>query len=223
MKRIIVIIILVVIVAVLVVVLYHGSGMEKEAIPADREVVFKPFSESNEYYEINAKKPTGNYADAEKVRLFVEDWVEDFKELAESEGPGLREIGFPHKHTLDILLSSHSSDDYFSYVLLIGEYTGGANVNHLVETFVFERRFGNEISITGVVSEDGLDEFLGKIRSELKAREDDYVFPGISEEITLDNIRSFYVTDEEITVLFSKYEVAPGAAGIVDISVPRSF
>jgi hypothetical protein len=71
-----------------------------------------------------------------------------------------------------------------------------------------------------VIKKDVVDEYLlmEKLRTELLAMEEDmYVFSGVSEEISFSDLNNFYIDGNNLVLVFSKYEIAPGTAGIIRI------
>lgn len=47
------------------------------------------------------------------------------------------------------------------------------------------------------------------------------VQPEAISEVAFAGLDTFYLTDDAVVVMFSRYEVAPGAAGVITASVPR--
>jgi len=179
-------------------------------------------SEETDYYTLDISYPEKKTVGLDLVKDYINNRVEEFKKMAKEEVVDLRKQGFEYKYTIDIKTEVQETENYISYVLYIAEYTGGANVNQIVKTFVLNKENREEVSIPDILNEGEVESFVNKVKEELKSREaSSDVFPGISDEISLSGLENFYVTEKEIVVLFSKYEVAPGAAGIITVSVLR--
>ncbi len=175
-----------------------------------------------EEYKVEVEYPEGHGVGIEEVKSYIDKKVDDFKERAVEEVRRMREDGFSYKYTLNLGGDVYRSGNFISYVLYMSEYTGGANVNQVVKSFVFDKRSNKQVLLSDILSEEEVGGLLGEVRLSLEKREEaSDVFPGVSDEISLDNLDDFYVTDLEFVFLFSKYEVAPGAAGIVEIEVDR--
>ncbi|MGM0439455.1 MAG: DUF3298 domain-containing protein [Patescibacteria group bacterium] len=185
----------------------------------DVEISYDPVSEENDYYMINVEKISGEVLGAETVNGFIEEYTSDFKEMAEDDLADVEEDLMTGKYSLDMKIEDYKTDQYISYVLRIGEYTGGANMNQTTDSFLFDRNNKEELTLADVVDEDS---FMEELRSKLLTGEEEgNFFPNISEEIGFKDVESFYITQEEVVVLFSKYKVAPGVAGIVEINIDR--
>ncbi len=201
---------------------HESLSNPKEENTSEKELSFnasfQSLNSNNENYEINYQKVEEGVLGAKEVNQFIKKEVEDFKEKANSEVPPLREQNFNYKYTLDIELESYQTEDYLSYILSIGEYTGGANVNQVVESFVFNKENYKEVSLSEIILPNKQDQFMQKVRSALKEKD---TFPGVAESFYFSDIHCFYLTEDKINIRFSKYEIAPGAAGILEISIKK--
>lgn len=201
-------------------VVYYGSGTVPSDFKFEGEV--KTINQESDHFDIEAEYPQKDILGAEKVRSFIDKKVGDFKDLAARGVSELRERGFDTKYSLFINLENYQSENYLSHVLFISEYTGGANVNQIAKSFVYNKVTGDEVSISGVVPEDEAESFVDKVKGDLYSREGQIgIFPDSVDNLSIDSFDSFYVTDNDIVLVFSKYEVAPGASGIVKVNIPR--
>lgn len=195
---------------------------EVENIPDEKEINYdvniNDLEDKNDYYEVNFQKVSEDTLGADKINQFIEEKVEDFKEKANSEVPDLKERGFMAKYTLDIKIESFQTEKYLSYVLKTGEYTGGANTNQVIESFIFSKEENEELKLSDIIEEGEKDSFMGEVRARLEQKD---TFPNVAKNIFFSDLHSFYVTNEEIIILFSKYEVAPGVAGIVEVRIDK--
>src|SRR6056297_136149 len=170
-----------------------------------------------EDYKIEISYPQGRVVGVESVKSFIDERVGDFKGRAQEEVRRMREDGFSYKYTLNLGGDIYTSGNFISYVLYMSEYTGGANMNQTVKSFVFDKRLSEQVLLSDILSEEEISDLLNKVKLSLEKKEEAFdVFPGISDEIVLDDLDDFYVIDSKFVILFSKYEVAPGAAGIVE-------
>lgn len=200
------------IIILLTFVLYQGLDIQ-----TDNKIETRVVSEQSDYFEVKVEYPENKLIGSREVKSFIEERVENFKEFALEDVPELRNRGFVAKYSLNINLENYKSKNYISYVLFISEYTGGANVNQIVESFVYEEDSENKVSITDVVYDKS--KFISELYRKLE--EKDKSIGIFSNDIEIESINNFYITDSSLVVLFSKYEVAPGAAGIVTITIPR--
>lgn len=151
------------------------------------------------------------------------------------------------KYTYDISYKFYESKDHHttSYVFNIYEFTGGAHGNSTVYTYSFDNNEKLDIEKILNLANNNNDIALSRILADniLKSSSDiynkDMVMDGLglaylkSDGKTFDkakcdcdgfffgsNFQKFYITDKGITFLFNQYEVAPGAAGVVEVNLP---
>ncbi len=184
--------------------------------------------EKSENYEISGRYANENLLGSSAVNLYVNDYIESFKSQADEDVPGLRDQDSAiEKYTLDIDTVSYAGIEYVFHVLTIGEYTGGASTNAVIQTFAYRVEDGLAVDLKEFVDENQKADFMKTLKEKLLAHGEDSddgvgVFEDVVADLKFEDIRAFYFQNEEIIVLFSKYEVAPGAAGIIRISIPLS-
>lgn len=190
-----------------------GSGQTAQAVEQE--------TRRNENYVATFEYPTGNGVGAAEVASFVKNEVNAFEALADEDVPRLRsEVGFRYQYTIDVVVDIYQSATYRSYVVTTGEYTGGANANATVESFVYDEASGERVALADILPPGDADAFVEAVKEALRMRSDQVgVFSDAVDALTLASLTHFYVTDTGVVVLFSKYEVAPGAAGIVSVEV----
>ena len=183
--------------------------------------------EETENYRVAYAVPTEGALGAADIAAFVMDHVAEFKAQADRDVPELRKEGSATgKYMLDIGIEQHVTGTYLSYVVMIGEYTGGASANQTVRTFVYNRTTGEAAALADVVPSVDREDTMVAIRAKLYevngvTPEDKSVFGDVVQALVFEDLKNFYVTEEKIVVLFSKYEIAPGAAGVVLVEVPH--
>lgn len=201
------------------VVLYERPS---DGSPDGKYFKIETLTESLDIYEISADYPVGDKVGIDRAYDFVMDEVSEFKRIAKRDVSEARERGVTSRFSLDIGLENYETSDYLSYVFYISEYMGGANVNNIVRTFVFNKNLGSEVTLSNILSESYEDEFINLLKNNLLSRSESHgVSPDVVSELSLGGLNSFYVTESSITVLFSKYVIAPGAAGIIEVTAPR--
>lgn len=201
-------------------VVYYGNDTNLSDFKFEGEV--ETIEQESEYFDIEVSYPSEEIIGSNEVVSFIDDKVNDFKNLAVQGVSDLRDRGFDTKYSLFINLENYQSENYFSHVLFISEYTGGANMNQTVRSFVYDKDTGNKVSISDVFPEGEADSFIDEIKSELYSREGEIgIFRDSVDKLSINSLDSFYITDNDIVVLFSKYEVAPGASGVVKVNITK--
>jgi hypothetical protein len=183
---------------------------------------FTNIKKETEYYILDFDYPEGNKVGIERVKEFIDSAKNEFEERAEFEVSELKKEGFNHKYGFYLRANNYETDNYLSYVLSISQYTGGANMNEIVKTFVFDKLDNNQVYISDIFSEEKVNSLVQSVKNDLKEKESDYMtFPGVFEKINIDSLDKFYITDSKVVFMFSKYEVSPGAVGVVSIEIDK--
>lgn len=132
--------------------------------------------------------------------------------------------------------------DIVSYVLNTYQFTGGAHGTNFVTTFSFDKNGkidiedildfanGNRVKLSKLLAQD-----LIKEKSDIIYGQTDMVYQGLGiaylkADGTIDkekcgcdgfyfgsNFQNFYLSNQGITFIFSQYQIAPGAAGNVEL------
>ena len=90
---------------------------------------------------------------------------------------------------------------------------GGSN--QYTKIYNVDKKTGNTITLNDLFQKDS--DYLDRISEEIEKDVDGYSFDGIKNDV------NFYVNKEgELTIVFDKYEVAPGYMGIVEFTIPTS-
>jgi|GEM_PF-1950423 len=119
-------------------------------------------------------------------------------------------------YDLSVSVEMFNGGEYSSYAVTHSEYTGGANVNSYIRAFAYD-------GDTKLVSKDMFNQerVQGLIREDLKNQfgNDIWFNQDLNKDSLLDN---FYFNEDDVVFVFSQYEVAPGAAGLVTVTIPTA-
>ncbi len=180
-------------------------------------------AEETENYEVTLELPDEESLYGGEVRNFFIRYADDFKRDAEKAMSQIQAEGSVlFRYGLDVITRTFVTDATVSYVVYSGEYTGGANANSVVFTFVYELKTGKRLVLSDVIPSDERTSFVTAVQKEVHNKtgiEGDGIFSEVIDELKFEDIRNFYIADDGLHIAFSKYEVAPGAAGIVDVVV----
>lgn len=183
-------------------------------------------STSTETFDITAQLPEAGPAGSSVVRSYIQTAVDDFTTTARMQAPAISEDrGSAVQFSLDITTEVAASSQLVSYRVQTVEYRGGANANSSVETFVFTTD-GDELTATDLIVTDRQTEFLQRLRqrlyeeANLDPTDTTGTFAEVIEDIQMSDL-NLHVTDTEIQAVFSEYAVAPGAAGVVSVSLSK--
>jgi hypothetical protein len=209
---------------------YNNGGPSAEIVdnfgPSMHSVeILQP--EKTEAYEVSLEVPTEENAYGTEVLTFVRAYADDFKRDAEKAFPQIQALGsVSGPYLLDIQTRVFVAGETVSYVVYSSEYTGGANANNTVFTFVYEVRSENRLQLEDVIPTSEREIFMNSLRMALYEQVpalaiDNGFFSEAITQLTFDEVRTFYLDSEDnVHILFSKYEIAPGAAGSIDVVLP---
>lgn len=174
-----------------------------------------------------------------------EEWKEGgelHKEVEElkKELPIFKDINYAYDISFDEMSSNRTSTK--SYLFTIYEYVGGNSGSLGVVTYTFgengrilieevlDLNNGNDIKLTKMVR-DRIVETYGEYVDQ-KMLNDNLALSYLDQNDNLkkdlcncdgyyygSNLQNFYITDQGITFVYSKYELLPGAAGIVEATL----
>lgn len=132
---------------------------------------------------------------------------------ADIEVKPLEEI-FQNIHKLDVDVT----DKYISVIGSYEWYMGGVN-DYGTVPHVFDAKTGDVVSLMQV-SGKTIEELRKLVTDALKAQYNDAVTDIEWDKIAKAEFFNFYIKDKAIHVVFVKYEIASGAAGGFDITLP---
>ncbi len=203
----------------------EATATSTSTLPAE-ESEPQTMKEETENYSVAYTLPPSGTVGADDVRVFITNHAADFKANADQFAPeSLSDGSAASKYVLDVGVEQYVTDTHHSYVIMMGEYTGGASANQSVRTFVYERVTGKLLGLDDIISPDAEDKVIAEIRAQLYeinggSPEDEAGFGAVVKDLSLNDVHNFYLTDSSLVILFSKYEVAPGALGTVSVELP---
>ncbi len=114
-------------------------------------------------------------------------------------------------------------DDILSVEFLISEYTGGANANSYVQTFVYDIDADELLTLEDlfVAGSDPLSVIRPLAEAELRATYGEALFEdGLAEDFANYDGFTLRGADNALAFRFDQYQVAPGAAGAPTVQIP---
>lgn len=200
----------------------------------DVEVV--TISRDTPLYTVRAEHPRFAAAPAltGEIDAYVEDTVEQFIKTVQENDDARRETtpegeeagSFVYSLTLNWRPAQLNSR-YVSFAMHLDAFEGGANLRQEVKTFNYDMQSKRAVTLADLFPGDSsylqrVSEYtrqvlagnLGENTSE------DFLLAGTRP--TLDSFAWFTFTEDLITFVFPKYQVAPGAAGEQSVTMPRN-
>lgn len=171
-------------------------------------------------YTIRLALPAGQTKVGTKARDYTQSRVREFRSIASQPSTTPDTTRQTFENSVDV----YETKQFISYVVRINQFTGGVNANQFVQTFVADTKRDHIASITDVIKADKRKQFIQSVQEKLKntLQTKGNLGSGFQESINnikIDDITTFYITKEGITVVFPPYTVAPGAAGTVSVTV----
>ncbi|HET8575388.1 MAG TPA: DUF3298 domain-containing protein [Candidatus Paceibacterota bacterium] len=198
------------------------EGTSTAATSSVVEMETKTITREADQYSIKDDYPAGNLPGASVVSAAIEKQASDFASRAAQENtPG---TGSGNKYEQVVKYETYQHDGDISFVVKTYEYTGGANGINVVSTFVFDQN-GTQLALADVVGQSTADQnaFLANVQSALSAKDKTLgIFAGAVQKLTFKDLSNFSLTSDGVVVSFSQYDVAPGASGIVTVTIPYS-
>lgn len=176
----------------------------------------------------------------EKVRVFVEENIADFKRAAR-ENMEARIATLPENERDSFIpepfyfvaswTPTQMNDSFVSFVIHIYAYEGGANGREELATFNYDVKAKREVTLHNLFPEEG-DNYLEKVSKFSRERLISELIFGGENEFMLDmlesgtapseeNFKHFTFTDDAVIIYFEKYQVAPGSYGEQRVTIPR--
>lgn len=125
------------------------------------------------------------------------------------------------QYAMDKTVSITRSDDHaLSFVEMNYSYAGGIHPNTYYAAFNYDAETGKKLELSDVVSDT--DAFLNEVIQQVIAKYPDEIFQGeeeLKEELIADKI-TWSLGYDGITVIFSPYEIASYAAGMLYVTIP---
>ncbi|WLR51819.1 stalk domain-containing protein [Bacillus tianshenii] len=151
-----------------------------------------------------------------QIQAFYEERIQTLEEDAKSFAGDAEEKGFPfQKFGLFINYKMKQRGDLVSLVLITSTYSGGANMNSVVDSYNFyNQKDAKSVNLTDLAPPQKLEKLA---RQAVTEQIDNYF--GLDQLV--DN-QAFYAEGNELVLIFDEYEVAPGVAGTPSVTIPFS-
>lgn len=156
---------------------------------------------------VNAELPEN----VEEIILYGDDQIDRFVSMRKEAGD-IETASFPWN--LDMKYTKHESDTIVSYIVQGYEYTGGAHGNTFLESFNYDKKTGERITIQDVVSSE--DTF--NVLAALADKELTIEYPEGSNSDPK-NWSIWYTENNSITFVFVPYQIASYATGQQELNV----
>lgn len=149
----------------------------------------------------------------------IEIQAEKFAQEAKKNGWEVR----PYQLSIDYDLKTND-EDFLSFTITYYTYTGGANGMTVVESINIDKKANMSIHLEDLFPE-GAD-FKTKINNEIVKQielrskdKEEMFFEGDMGFKSISDTQGFYLIDNDIVIIFPKYEIAPGAMGIPEFAI----
>ncbi len=210
-------------------------------VPSEQTLIVKDqkIVENNNIFDIEITYPTfeGKTDLNQKIENFVNDYVANFKELANSYESAMDDLEAAGEEPFEITYYLHARYDkgrfdkqFVSFVLLMEYYSGGAHGGREFYSFAYDLEKNQEIKLADLfvdnpnylndISQFCFDDLRKQIN---KLTEDDYfdeewLKDGVSPAD--ENFQSFIFDEDSITFYFPPYQVAAYALGDFKVEFP---
>lgn len=172
----------------------------------------KALQKSLDVLNANMKKAAEEFKSNTKdeIRQFIKD------------NPDMKDI--ESSHTADVTIT-RNDDKYLSLIEFVYEYAMGAHGNYVQNGYVYDVKTGKELNFTDFIKDK--EEFRAFLKKWVKEHNDDYGMFDTAND-TIDGYvdgkydLQFYLTDKMV-VVFQPYDVAPYAAGLIEINVDNDL
>ena len=226
---------------------YYLAHIQPPA-PAPRDETQEPrettLKDTGDYYEISALYPKIVMEGNPEVNAKAEKTVEEFisREIARfkkdynlleltPEDVEVQRLN-ERKYTLDISYTHHESEKTVSLVFTLFADTLGAHPNTYYQTFTFSKETGETLALKDLFTDKDtyLETLSGVARKQLTTHiaevlempEDELDTSDIEAgtKPVADNFSWFYLTNDELGLIFPPYQVGPGVLGTQYAHVP---
>lgn len=183
-----------------------------------------------EYFSGQSVQIQGTSVAAKAAHQHAEERFAAFAQRATTEVPELREQFGPEApagtYELRLDASVISGTNTESIVIAEYEYTGGANGMSTYTTFTSLKKGGDLLSLRNIIRPDQTEAFTNEVRNRLtqwaEETEGAMLFAEDVSALTFDSFYSWSLSEDMLTIYFSKYAVGPGAIGAITIPLPLS-
>lgn len=147
--------------------------------------------------------------------------IADFVRTARKENTDLR-------YVWDLVLFSRvrlATDEWLSFTVTGGEFTGGAHPNPITTSRLFDMRTGKPMQLAHLFRAGApyLETLAKHCRASVYRREDvrenaGWVETGLAPKAT--NYGVFYLDGKNLVVIFPPYQIAPYSSGAIEVRIP---
>ena len=195
----------------------------------NNQFAIKIIKEKNDLVEIDIKYPViSGLSDAafqEQLNEFIVKHITKAKEDIEIQAAELaqeaQQNGFEMRtHQLYVESDLKMNNDAFlSFTITYYTYTGGANGMTVVHCFNIDKKANKSFYLADLFPQEADYKALinAKIAKQIELRsqdENEMFFEGDMGFKGISDTQDFYLKDNDLVILFPKYEIAPGAMGI---------
>lgn len=168
---------------------------------------------------------------AVKAREYIEKTLADFKKMADTDVPDMREKFGTDSPTANYEINLKAT--YFKGVktdsIIIDQsfYTGGANANSSYKVFTASLTTRNMLNLSDVIISSKQAEFLSFLKKSLLAwrpegATEQVVFPDEVNSLTFSSLENWSFGKNNLIIYFDKYAIGPGVLGSVAFPLPYS-
>lgn len=202
--------------------LHHlGRGESGDSV-APLELQLVRLRDEGLHHRIDVYYPQVGLPFDKAIKAEVEDEAEALKEFAEKYPPQSWGATGPYSYTGGLRWASLDSD-IVSLKVALSLFTGGVHGTSYVVGLNYDRVAGREVTLDDALGLIGLSLPQVSTGTLLQLSQNKSVSLLFPEGAAADpnNYRTFTISDDSVTFYLAEYQVAPYAAGILEVSFPR--
>jgi hypothetical protein len=235
--NIIIIILLIILIGVSVILIFKkqvSSPVVSNQNPVEtqtpKEISISSVDINEQNYSGSRPEITGDGLLADAARKYVVGELASFAKDANEQVPDMRkEFGADSpsaNYAIDLSANYLKGDIYDSIIVDEYIYTGGAHGSDVLTVFTASKS-GVITTLKDIINPSQQKAFLAYVKQKLFTRDVDgednsLVFPDSVNALTIDTITNWSLDAKNLTLYFSQYEIAAGAAGSLDLELPRA-
>lgn len=163
--------------------------------------------------ELNKKEKNKAEKFKEDNKQFIRDYIKEFNNN-------------DAMYTYDASITcTYQNDKYLSLLNNTYIFTMGAHGITVINGYTYDVKTGKELKLADFVKDK--EELKKYLKDWLNKQEEGMFYPEAEENIDVyfegDNELQFVLIDNELHVIFQQYDVAPYAAGIIEVKVDESL
>lgn len=191
----------------------QGSQNSQDSQDNGKDFSFDVINNSTSSYNLDIQLPK-DAVGSETVRIYIQEQLDKLKNNSQSQDT-------QNKISESTKTEVYKTDKLVSYKVVTTR-EGGATSDIRVEAFVYDKD-GNELDGEELIARDKYQDFLDATQNKVydkynvDASNPNNPFSAI-ENLLIDDLK-LYIKEDNIHVVFPKYEIGPGAAGVIDIAL----